>query len=546
MDSKKLLISGNIVDVLNSIIFPGTLSIFNGKITEIQKENKKYDNYIIPGFIDSHIHIESSMLCPAEFARIAVIHGTVAVVSDPHEIANVMGIEGVKYMIEDSKRVPLKFYFGAPSCVPATEFETSGAVLDSEKVEELLKMDEIKYLSEVMSFPGVINEDVEIMKKIKAAEILGKPIDGHAPGLSGKDLRKYIDAGITTDHECFSYQEAEEKIKLGMKIIIREGSAARNFEELIPLIEKYPEKCMFCSDDKHPDDLMKSHINGLVKRATEKGFDLMNVLKVACVNPVKHYKLDVGMLQKDDDADLLIINNLNDFNILKTYINGELVAENGKALIPKQKPIIINNFKTEKKKPEDFVFPFKKGKINVIEALDGQLITNKLIEIPKIENRNIVSDIERDILKITVVNRYQNTKPAIGFIKNFGLKKGAIASSVAHDSHNIIVVGVSDELICKAVNLIIENKGGICAVSENEESILPLPIAGIISNEDYRTVADKYSKLDKMAEEFGSKLLSPFMTLSFMALLVIPKLKLSDKGLFDGEKFSLMSETCHK
>jgi len=545
MDLKNWSLSGNIVDVLNSIIFPGTLSISNGKITKIQKDNNKYNNYIIPGFIDSHIHIESSMLCPSEFARIAVTHGTVAVVSDPHEIANVLGIDGVKYMIEDATRVPLKFYFGAPSCVPATEFETNGAVLDSEKVEELLKMDEIKYLSEVMNFPGVINEDAEIMKKIKAAKKLGKPIDGHAPGLSGKDLKKYLAAGISTDHECYSYEEAEEKIKLGMKILIREGSAAKNFEGLIPLIQKYPDKCMFCSDDKHPDDLLKSHINELVKRAIGKGFVLMNVLQIACANPVEHYKLDVGLLQKGDDADFLIIDNLKNFNILKTYIKGELVAENGITLIPKQKPIIINNFKVEKKKPEDFILPFKKGKIKIIEALDGQLITNKSIEILKVENgnivsRNIISNIKRDILKITVVNRYKNTKPAIGFINNFGLKKGGIASSVAHDSHNIIAVGISDELLKKAVNLIIENKGGICAVSNEKEMILSLPIAGIISNEDYQTVAGKYSQLDKKAKDFGSKLLSPFMTLSFMALLVIPKLKLSDRGLFDGEKFEFI------
>ena len=540
MDVKKMSISGNITDVLNFRIFPGTLTISNGKITKIQKSNKRYNNYIIPGFIDSHIHIESSMLTPSEFARIASIHGTVAVVSDPHEIANVLGIEGVKFMLEDAKRIPFKFYFGAPSCVPATIFETSGAVLDAEKVEELLKMDEIKYFSEVMNFPGVIYDDPEVLQKIKTAKKLGKPIDGHAPGLSGKNLEKYIEAGILTDHECFSYQEAEEKIKFGMKILIREGSAAKNFEELIPLVKKYPEKCMFCSDDKHPDDLLKSHINELVKRAIRKGFDLMDVLRVACLNPTKHYDLEVGLLREGDDADFLVIDNLKNFNILKTYIKGELVADNGRTLIPKQNSIIINNFKAEKKRIEDFILTFKGGKIKVIEALDGQLITNSLIETPKINNDNIVSDVERDILKITVVNRYQNTKPAIGFIRNFGLQKGAIASSVAHDSHNIIAVGTSDQLLQKAVNLIIENKGGICAVSENEEMILPLPIAGIISDMDYEIVAVKYSQLDKKAKDFGSELSSPFMTLSFMALLVIPKIKLSDKGLFDGEKFEFV------
>lgn len=533
-------ISGNIVDILNSIIFSGTIDISNGKITKIQKDNKKFNNYIISGFIDSHIHIESSMLTPFEFARIAAVHGTIATVSDPHEIANVMGIEGVKFMLEDAAKVPLKFNFGAPSCVPATRFETSGAVLDAEKIQELLEMNEIKYLSEMMNFPGVIYDDPEVLKKIGAAKKLGKPIDGHAPGLSGKNLQKYIAAGISTDHECFSYEEAEKKIKLGMKILIREGSAARNFEELIPLIAKYPDKCMFCSDDKHPDDLLKSHINDLVKRALEKGYDLMNVLKVASLNPVKHYKLDVGLLQEGNDADFLVVDNLQDFRFLKTYIKGKLVAINGNSLIPRFRPEIINNFKTEKKKAADFFFPSKEGKIKVIEALDGQLLTNLLLETPKIKNGNIVSDIERDILKIAVINRYQNSKPTIGFIKNFGLQKGAIASSVAHDSHNIIAVGTSDEMLQKAVNLIIEIMGGICAVSENEKMILPLTIAGIISNENYETVAEKYSKLNRKVKEFGSKLLSPFMTLSFMALLVIPKLKLSDRGLFDGEKFEFI------
>jgi len=540
MDLNNFSISGNIVDVLNSRIFPGTISVTSGKITKIQEDKKNYKNYILPGFIDAHIHIESSMLTPSEFSRIAVTNGTIATVSDPHEIANVMGIDGVKFMLEDADKVPFKFFFGAPSCVPATEFETSGAVLGAQKIEGLLEMKEIKYLSEMMNFPGVINDDLEVLEKINSAHNLGKPIDGHAPGLKGKDLRKYISAGISTDHECFSYQEAEEKIKLGMKILIREGSAAKNYDDLIPLINKYPEKCMFCSDDKHPDDLLKGHINDLVKRAIAKGFDLVKVLQAACVNPVKHYNLDVGLLQEGDDADLLIVDNLRELDILKTYIKGELAAENGQTSIPQKKAKIINNFKVEKKTLTDFSLPSKKEKIKVIEALDGQLITNLSMETPKEKNGNIVSDVQRDILKITVINRYQHTKPAVGFIRNFSLKKGAIASSIAHDSHNIIAVGTSDEMLKKAVNLIIENKGGICVVSENEEMILPLPIAGIISDESYDIVAEKYSELDKKVKEYGTKLLSPFMTLSFMSLLVIPKIKLSDKGLFDGEKFELV------
>jgi adenine deaminase len=535
-----MLISGNIVDVLNSKIYPATLKILNGKIVDIIKEKKRFKKYIIPGFVDSHIHIESSMLPPNEFARVAVIHGTVAVVSDPHEIANVLRVEGVKYMIRDARKSPLKFYFGAPSCVPATNFETSGAKIGIKEVEQLMKLKEIVVLGEVMNFPGVIKREKEIIEKIKIAKKYSKMIDGHAPGLRGKDLEKYINASISTDHECFTKEEALEKIKLGMKILIREGSAAKNFDELVSLIENYPEMCMFCSDDKHPDDLIKGHINELVKKALDYGIDLMKVLKVACVNPVLHYKLDVGLLRVGDPADFLVIDNFKNFKILKTFINGEVVAENGKSLISRKPSKIINNFNIGKKKVEDFSLPYKKGKIKVIEVIDGQLITNKTVVTPKIVKEYIVSDVERDILKIVVVNRYKKTKLAIGFIKNFGLKEGAIASSVAHDSHNIVAVGVEDGDICKAVNLVIENRGGISAVSKDKEMVLPLPVAGIISNEDYSYVAKKYIEVNKMAKSLGSKLHAPFMTLSFMALLVIPKLKISDKGLFNGEKFEFV------
>lgn len=540
MKRKGIKVSGNIVNVLKSEIYPGTLHVLDGKIVDIVRENKAYPTYIAPGFIDAHVHIESSMLVPSEFARIAVIHGTVASVSDPHEIANVLGADGAKYMIENAHSVPLKFYFGAPSCVPASDFETSGAVIGPEKVEELLGMHGIKYLSEVMNFPGVIQGFPEVMKKIDIAKKYKKVIDGHAPGLRGEDLRKYVRSGISTDHECFARDEALEKIQLGMKVLIREGSAVKNFDELIPLVDEHYEDCMFCSDDKHPDDLIKGHINVLVKRAIKQGYDLMKVLKVACVNPVLHYGLDIGLLRKGDSADFIVIDNTRDFNVIKTYINGETVAEKGRSLLDKKASKTVNNFKVHKKEIDDFVLPYKKGDINIIEAIDGQLITNKLVLSPRVENGRVVSDVERDILKIVVVNRYMDSKISIGFVKNFGLKRGAIASSVAHDSHNIIAVGVADEDICRAVNLIIENKGGICAVSHNKEMVLPLPVAGIMSNDDYAYVADTYSSLDKMAKDIGSQLNAPFMTLSFMALLVIPSLKLSDKGLFDGENFLII------
>ncbi|MFV1977692.1 MAG: adenine deaminase, partial [Candidatus Scalindua sp.] len=474
-------ISGNIVDVLNSTTYSGTLEISNGKIINIIKDNRSYDTFIIPGFIDSHIHIESSMLLPSEFARLAVTHGTVAIVSDPHEICNVMGINGVNYMIENSKAVPLKIYFGAPSCVPATPFETSGAEINSAEIKNLFTNREIKCLSEMMNFTGVLNNDPEVMAKIRLAKEYGKLVDGHAPGLRGKDLKKYIRAGISTDHECTEKEEAIEKIKSGMKIQIREGAVAGNLDALSSLIEDYPDDCMFCCDDKLPDDLTRGHINEIVKRSLNLGIDKMKALKCACINPVLHYQLEVGLLQENDYADFLEIDNFHDLNILKTYINGEVVATNGKTLMPGIKAEIVNNFRVRNKEVSDFfVHPVRKlkpGKINVIEAIDGQLITNKLHAIPKISNGNIVSDTDKDILKIVVVNRYQDVSPAIGFVKNFGLKKGAIASSVAHDSHNIIAVGVKDNDICRAVNMIIENKGGVCVIYDDVKEILPLPIA---------------------------------------------------------------------
>ena len=551
-------ITGNLVDVHQHKIYPAEITVVNGKIATIVPRTSDFvpptSDFILPGFIDSHVHIESSMLVPSEFARLAVVHGTVATVSDPHEIANVCGLQGVEFMIENGKTVPFKFNFGAPSCVPATIFETAGAALDSSDVEKLLKRDEIKYLSEMMNFPGVLNEDEEVMKKIAAAHHLLKPVDGHAPGLMGDQAKQYIAAGITTDHECFTREEARDKLQNGMKIIIREGSAAKNFEALIELLHDYPNQMMFCSDDKHPDSLVLGHINQLCARAVAKGIDIFKILKAACVNPVLHYKLDVGLLKENDDADFIVVKDLEKFEVARTFINGELVAENGKSDPDSyrnkcEKSNIINNFSCSKKSVEDFEYPLATNfptavgtplTIPVIEALDGQLITNKIFVASKTENGNIISDTENDILKIVVVNRYKEAAIAKAFIKNFGLKEGALASSVAHDSHNIVAVGVDDESICKAVNMIIEHHGGVSCVKNNLELIVPLPVAGLMSNEDGYHVAQQYSLIDKAAKEAGSTLASPFMTLSFMALLVIPHLKLSDKGLFDGDTFKLL------
>ncbi|QCR23549.1 adenine deaminase [Pontibacter sp. SGAir0037] len=534
-------VSGRIIDIHNQEIFEGTVQVSNGRIKKIVREATDATHYILPGFVDAHVHVESSMLVPREFARLAVVHGTVATVSDPHEIGNVLGLKGVEYMVENGKEVPFKFYFGAPSCVPATPFETAGAEITAADIEQLFKRDEIKYLAEMMNWPGALNRDPSVMEKIELARRYNKAVDGHAPGLRGEQAAQYASAGITTDHECFTADEALDKLAAGMKILIREGSAAKNFEALIGLLPLYPNEMMFCSDDKHPDNLVEGHINLLVKRALSKGHNLFQVLQAACVNPVQHYKLEVGLLRENDAADFILADNLDNFNVQATYINGELVAANGATRIAFGHSEEINNFHTAPKQPAQFqVLAEEANRIRVIEAFDGQLITKEAWAAPKVESGNIVSDTLQDVLKITVVNRYQNTAPAVAFIKNTGLQRGAIASSVGHDSHNIIAVGVDDESIARAVNLIIEAKGGVSAIDGEQEQLLPLPVAGIMSAADGYKVAEAYSAIDKMSKEMGSKLVSPFMTLSFMALLVIPSLKLSDKGLFNGDTFEFV------
>lgn len=539
-------IRANYVAIPDKKIFAATVMIKNGRILRVDRLQDGADPalpFLLPGFIDAHIHIESSMLVPSEFARLAVVHGTVATVSDPHEIANVCGIEGVRYMIDNGNSVAFKFFFGAPSCVPATPFETSGATLDTEQVARLLDMREIKYLSEMMNFPGVLQQDRAVMDKIAAAHQRRKPIDGHAPGLRGSDAKRYIDAGITTDHECFTAEEAMDKVRQGMKIIIREGSAAKNFDALIPLLHDFPGQVMFCSDDKHPDSLAIGHINELCRRAVAYGIDVFHVLQAACFNPVLHYQLDVGLLQEGDAADCILVKDLQNFEVLQTFIAGVLVAEHGTSKIESQNAKHINHFNCRPKQPSDFLYPSRnEEELCVIEALDGQLITNKLSVLPRLHSGNVVADLDRDILKIAVVNRYREAPVAISFIKNFGIRSGALASSVAHDSHNIVAVGVDDESICQAVNLVIREKGGISCVGNGKENILPLPVAGLMSAEDGYQVAEKYAALDAAAKDLGSSLSAPFMTLSFMALLVIPHIKISDQGLFDVDRFQFVGE----
>lgn len=537
------LIKGIILDPLNRKKFKGAIEISEGRIIQIyETEESVPQQYIMPGFVDSHIHIESSMLVPSEFARLAVRHGTVATVSDPHEIANVCGIDGVNFMINNGEKVPFKFFFGAPSCVPATPFETSGAVLDPGEVDKLLERDDILYLAEMMNWPGVLSSDEEVMAKIRSAQKRGKPVDGHAPGLKGERARAYAEAGISTDHECYTKEEALDKLQAGMKIAIREGSAAKNYDALISLLGEYPENIMFCSDDKHPDDLLFGHINELAARSLQRGFELFDTLRACSVNPVRHYKLPVGLLQINDPADFIIVKDLETMQVSETWIKGECVFENRTVHIPHVAFEPINNFVASKTKPSDFAFESDESEQPVIIAHDGELITGMEYESLPVKDGVVQPDPDRDILKITVVNRYQKAKPSVGFIKNFGLRKGAFASSVAHDSHNIIAIGTSDKFLSDVVNMIMKSEGGIAAVDNDRKEILPLPVGGIMSDQPGEVAASKYERLSFMVKEMGSTITSPFMLISFMALLVIPRLKISDKGLFDGETFEFIKE----
>lgn len=541
-------VRSNVVDLAARTVAPGEIRVVDGKIAAIEPlpAGEAVEGYLVPGFIDAHVHVESSMLVPTEFARAAVVHGTVGSVSDPHEIGNVLGVAGVEYMLAQGDQTPFKFCFGAPSCVPATTFETAGATITVAEVEALLDDPRIGYLSEMMNFPGVLHGDPECLAKIKASLDRGKPVDGHAPGLRGEMATKYVAAGPTTDHECFTIEEARDKLAAGCKISIREGSAARNFDALAPLIAEHPGMVMLCSDDKHPDELEVGHINLLLRRAVAGGADAFDALRAACQTPVEHYALPIGLLRVGDPADFVEIDSLTEFNVRRTWIDGVLVAENGETQLPRIEPAVANNFVAREVRAEELMLPAAGvSQLRVIEAIDGQLITNSLSVKPKVHAGNIVSDVANDVLKLVVVNRYADAEPAIAFIKNFGLTRGAIASSVAHDSHNVIAVGVDDTDISTAMSLVMENHGGLSAASHKDgvAEALPLPVAGLMATGTCQEVGAAYGMLDKLAKEWGSPLRAPYMTLSFMALLVIPSLKLSDKGLFDGDKFEFVSLT---
>lgn len=533
-------ITGNLVDIRAQRITPSEVVVREGRILEIAPVGRPVDGFLLPGFIDAHVHVESSMLVPSEFARLAVTHGTVATISDPHEIANVLGTAGVEYMIENGRQVPFHFFFGAPSCVPATAYETAGARIDADEVGRLLEREEVLYLSEMMDFPGVLNGAEEVMRKIAHARRNGKPVDGHAPGLHGEMAERYIAAGISTDHECFTVQEALDKLVNGMHIQIREGSAAKNFEALIGLLHDHAGRMMFCSDDKHPDSLVEGHINDLCARAVTHGINAFKVLHTACLAPIDHYKLPIGQLRVDDPADFILVDDLEHFRVRRTWINGRLVAEEGRSLIASVRTERPNSFSCSPKRPDHFHVQANSEDLLVIEALDGQLITRKRWMPATIANGACMADPSKDLLKIAVVNRYADATPAVGWITNFGLQRGAIAGSVAHDSHNIVAIGTNDDDLCAAINLVIRERGGISLANGDHHRILPLPVAGIMTDADAYTVADAYAAMDREAKELGSTLSAPYMTLSFMALLVIPHVKMSDKGLFDGDAFRLV------
>ena len=538
MSEASFSLSGNLVDVIAASIRPATISVAGGRIAAIRWEDRPYDRYLIPGLIDAHIHIESSMLVPAEFARAAVGHGTVAVVADPHEIANVLGSAGVRYMVQNGRSVPFKFYFGAPSCVPASAHETSGAVLDASQIEELFVRDDLKFLGEMMDYPGVLAGEPAVLAKLAAARRHGRPVDGHAPGLRGAALRRYLAAGISTDHEAFTLEEGLEKASLGMKILIREGTAARNFAALHPLIAAYPEQVMFCTDDRHPGDLLAGHLDRTVRAALALGYDRFQVLRCASLNPIRHYGLEVGLLQPGDPADFAVINNFDEFRILATYIDGQPVAEDGRSLIPRLPVERVNHFAAVPQSPAAFRIPARSGSLNVIGAVDGELVTTRLHLLPTVADGWALADPGRDLLKIAVLNRYRPAAPAVGFIHNFGLREGAIAASVAHDSHNIVAIGADDAALARAVNRIIELRGGLAAVAASgAETVLPLPVAGLMSDGDGPSVAADHRRLTEHARALGATMADPFMTMAFMTLSVIPALKISDRGLFDGQRF---------
>ena len=541
-----MIIKGHIADLHGRTVFPGEVVVEDGRIVRINRTESAPDCYILPGFVDAHVHIESSMLTPFWFSRFAAANGTVAVVTDPHEIANVVGEEGIDFMLEN--RGDIKTFYTIPSCVPATSFDSAGAVLDAAAVERLAASGRFVALSEVMNVPGVVNRDPEVMAKIQSALSRGLPVDGHAPMLHGDELRRYAAAGISTDHECSTINEAKEKIALGMKILIREGSAARNYEALSGLIKSNPESVMFCTDDSHPDTLECRHIDHIVRQAVSEGYDVFDVLRAASLNPVEHYRLPVGLLREGDPADFIVVDNLTDFRIDRTYVGGSKVYDRSEPRPAIEIPAnaeegLPNKFSHDTIAPESLALAVKEGQsVPVIKVYDGELITGREDYTPQADNARFESDTSKDILKIVYLNRYENGTPQVALVHGFGLAEGALASSVGHDSHNIVAVGASDAHLAAAINAVIEAKGGLAVATADGADVLPLPIAGIMSPLPGKHVADEYRRICEVAKALGTSLKAPFMTLAFMSLVVIPSLKIGERGLFDYEIFNWINE----
>lgn len=532
--STNFTITGVVFDPILRESFGATLRIQDGKIAKIEKDSNIKHPIILPGFVDSHVHIESSMLTPSNFAKAAVKHGTVAVVTDPHEIANVAGVKGVEFMINDAKGSDFKFYFGAPSCVPASPFDECFEPFTPEIIEGLMKREDIHFLAEMMNFPGVIYKSESVMQIIDKAHSVQKPVDGHVPGLSGDALKSYVSVGITTDHECFTLEEALEKIKLGMKILIRDGSAAKNFSALHPLIKEYSKHLMFCTDDCHPDELLHGHINLKVKQSLALGYDVFDVLQVSSVNPVNHYKLNLGLLQEGDSADFLVVDNLQNLNIQSTFINGADVLETKESLIKLYSAlnyVFPNSFN-----PSNLNLKVASSKVKAIEVINDELITNTVVV--NNEAETLSCNLNEDILKIAVLSRYKDNELSVGLIKGFGMKKGAIAASIAHDSHHIISVGCDNASIEKCLEFIIKNRGGVCYFDGEQLHGLPLPVYGLMTDSTAEVAASAYEIINSKVIADGCKLKAPFMTMSFMSLSVIPHLKITPAGLFDVDKFN--------
>jgi adenine deaminase len=543
--------NARLVNVFSGDIHLTNVAVHEGTVIgmgdyQAKEEVDLKGKYLVPGFFDGHVHLESSMVTPAEFARAVVPSGTTTVIIDPHEIANVMGLDGIRYMLESSQGLPLDVYIMLPSCVPATHLETSGAKLTSYDLSLLLGNERVLGLAEMMNFPGVIFEDREVLDKIRIAQ--GKRIDGHAPGLKGKDLCAYIGAGIKSDHECTTVAEAKEKLRLGMYIMVREGTAARNLEDLLPLINRdNSRKCFFVTDDRHPQDLLEEgHINSIIKKAVKLGLDPITAIQMATINAAEYFKLsNVGAVAPGYRADMVVLKDMKNFGIEKVFKNGKLVAQNGQILprkIKETEVTIRSSMNVNWMGLEGFDIKAEADKVRVIQVVPGQIVTRKLIVSPKVEKSKVVVDIDRDILKIAVVERHlASGNVGIGLVKGFGLKKGALASSVAHDSHNIVIVGAKDEDMMTAAIEVVRMRGGQAVVKDDEViASLALPIAGLMSNRPLEEVSDKVKKLNRTVTELGCRLKEPFMTLSFLALPTIPELKLTDKGLVDVEKFQIV------